>query len=224
MKPDYQGNNWAVYNADCVELLMGLPDDSIDCAVFSSPFSSLYIYSDSERDMGNSASHEEFLEHHRYMARELYRVIKPGAVICDHVLGVAQVEQGPQLAIAAQHDVPAASTIATVRAALGHVLLAAQVPGSGPSLAAPALDANVVNEIHAGRCAIAVPVGSSPDRLHQPFGDVCDAAHAVDGLELALRAVELLQGRGLLFIFADPVAHHGFVLVIGTTAGGTTSQ
>ena len=73
MKPDYQGNNWAIYNADCVELLMGLPDDSIDCAVFSSPFSSLYIYSDSERDMGNSASHEEFLEHHRFMARVVSR-------------------------------------------------------------------------------------------------------------------------------------------------------
>jgi hypothetical protein len=64
MKPDYQGHNWGIYNADCVELLMGLPDDFIDCAVFSSPFSSLYIYSDSERDMGNSASHTEFLKHH----------------------------------------------------------------------------------------------------------------------------------------------------------------
>lgn len=85
MKPDYQGNRWAIYNADCVELLMGLPDDSIDCSVFSSPFSSLYIYSDSERDMGNSSSHEEFLEHHAFMARELFRVMKPGTVICDHV-------------------------------------------------------------------------------------------------------------------------------------------
>jgi DNA modification methylase len=85
MKPTYEGGHWAVYNADCVEILSGLPDDCIDCAVFSSPFSSLYIYSDSERDMGNSASHEEFLEHHAYMARELFRVMKPGAVICDHV-------------------------------------------------------------------------------------------------------------------------------------------
>jgi DNA modification methylase len=85
MKPNYEGHNWAVYNADCVEILSQLPDDSIDCAIFSSPFSSLYIYSDSERDMGNSASHEEFLQHHEFMARELYRVIKPGAVICDHV-------------------------------------------------------------------------------------------------------------------------------------------
>jgi hypothetical protein len=54
-------------------------------SVFSSPFSSLYIYSDSERDMGNSASHDEFLHHHAWMARELFRVMKPGTVICDHV-------------------------------------------------------------------------------------------------------------------------------------------
>lgn len=85
MKPAYEGRTWGLYNADCIEVLAGLPDDSVDCSVFSSPFSSLYIYSDSERDMGNAASHEEFLQHHAYLARELYRVMKPGTVICDHV-------------------------------------------------------------------------------------------------------------------------------------------
>lgn len=85
MKPTHEGKKWAVYNADCVEVLAGLPDESVDCAVFSSPFSSLYIYSDSERDMGNAASDEEFLEHHAWFSRELYRVMKPGAVICDHL-------------------------------------------------------------------------------------------------------------------------------------------
>jgi len=85
MRPDYEGSNWAIYNADCVEMLLGMPSDSVDCSVFSSPFSSLYIYSDSERDMGNSASHDEFLAHHAFMARELFRVMKPGTVICDHV-------------------------------------------------------------------------------------------------------------------------------------------
>lgn len=85
MKPEYEGKKWAVYNADCVEVLSGMPDECIDVMVCSSPFSSLYIYSDSERDMGNAASHEEFLEHHGYFARELFRVMKPGSVICDHV-------------------------------------------------------------------------------------------------------------------------------------------
>jgi DNA modification methylase len=81
----YQGRNWALYNADCVEMLAQMPDDSVDFSVFSSPFSSLYIYSDSERDMGNAESHDQFLQHHGYFARELFRVMKPGTVIADHL-------------------------------------------------------------------------------------------------------------------------------------------
>jgi hypothetical protein len=82
---EYEGRGWKLFNADCVEMLAQMPDDSIDCSVFSSPFSSLYIYSDSERDMGNANSHAEFLEHHAFFARELFRVMKPGSVICDHL-------------------------------------------------------------------------------------------------------------------------------------------
>lgn len=81
----WNGNGWALYNSDCVEFLAQMPDNSLDLSIFSSPYSSLYIYSDSERDMGNAASHDEFLQHHEYFARELFRVMKPGTVICDHV-------------------------------------------------------------------------------------------------------------------------------------------
>lgn len=81
----WEGTGWKLYNADCVEFLASLPDDCLDLSVFSSPYSSLYIYSDSERDMGNATSHDQFLEHHGYFARELFRVMKPGTVICDHV-------------------------------------------------------------------------------------------------------------------------------------------
>lgn len=85
LKMEYEGKFWKLFNADCVEGLAQMPDNSVDCSVFSSPFSSLYIYSDSERDMGNANSHSEFLEHHGYFARELFRVMKPGSVICDHL-------------------------------------------------------------------------------------------------------------------------------------------
>ena len=81
----WNGRSWALWNADCVEWLSNRPDDSLDLSIFSSPYSSLYIYSDSERDMGNAASHDEFLQHHSYFAKELFRVMKPGTVICDHV-------------------------------------------------------------------------------------------------------------------------------------------
>lgn len=84
MKPDYQGNNWAIYLADCIEIMNGLPEGIVDCAVFSPPFSDLFVYSDSERDMGNCGSHEEFMEHYAYFAQALYRVLKPGRVACVH--------------------------------------------------------------------------------------------------------------------------------------------
>jgi DNA modification methylase len=84
MKPDYQGNNWAVYLADCIEIMNGLPEGIIDLAVFSPPFSDLFVYSDSERDMGNCGSHDEFMEHYAYFTRALYRVLKPGRVACVH--------------------------------------------------------------------------------------------------------------------------------------------
>lgn len=84
MKPDYQGKDWAVYVADCIEIMNGLPEGLIDLAVFSPPFSDLFVYSDSERDMGNCNSHEEFMEHYAYFAQALYRVLKPGRVACVH--------------------------------------------------------------------------------------------------------------------------------------------
>ena len=84
MKPDYEGNNWAIYLADCIEIMSGLPEGIIDCAVFSPPFSDLFVYSDSERDMGNCGSHDEFMEHYAYFTQALYRVLKPGRVACVH--------------------------------------------------------------------------------------------------------------------------------------------
>jgi DNA modification methylase len=84
MKPDYQGNSWAIYLADCIEIMNGLPEGIIDLAVFSPPFSDLFVYSDSERDMGNCGSHDEFMEHYAYFTNALYRVLKPGRVACVH--------------------------------------------------------------------------------------------------------------------------------------------
>jgi DNA modification methylase len=84
MKPDYQGDSWAIYLADCIEVMNGLPDGIIDLAIFSPPFSDLFVYSDSERDMGNCGSHEEFMEHYAYFTEALYRVLKPGRIACVH--------------------------------------------------------------------------------------------------------------------------------------------
>lgn len=84
MRADYTGDNWAIYNADCIEALAGMPEGAIDLAIFSPPFSDLFVYSDSERDMGNCSSHDEFMEHYKFFSENLYRAMKPGRIICVH--------------------------------------------------------------------------------------------------------------------------------------------
>ena len=78
------GAAWMMYHADCVEVLRSLPDNSIDLSVFSPPFGSLFVYSESERDMGNSSSDGEFAAHYQFVASELLRIIKPGRLVAVH--------------------------------------------------------------------------------------------------------------------------------------------
>jgi DNA modification methylase len=78
------GNNWASYNGDCVMVMRGLPENSIDFSVFSPPFLALYIYSDSIADLGNTDSEGQFFEGWKFHLQELFRVIKPGKAIAIH--------------------------------------------------------------------------------------------------------------------------------------------
>ena len=69
-----KGKHWAMYEGDCVELIRDLPDESIHFSVSSPPFASLFVYSDSERDMGNCSSDEEFFQHARLQGWDADRV------------------------------------------------------------------------------------------------------------------------------------------------------
>lgn len=79
-----QADDWVLYHGDCAEVVRGLPDLSVDFSVYSPPFSSLYCYSDSERDMGNAADDAEFLQHYAFLVRELHRVLRPGRLVAVH--------------------------------------------------------------------------------------------------------------------------------------------
>jgi DNA modification methylase len=82
---DARGDGWHLMLGDSCERLGELDDDSIDLSVFSPPFASLFTYSPSARDLGNSQSRDEFLEHFGYVVRDLLRVTKPGRLACVHV-------------------------------------------------------------------------------------------------------------------------------------------
>lgn len=79
-------SRFAIYNGDSVEVLKGLPDDSVHYSIFSPPFSSLYVYSNSDRDMGNSSTDSEFWQHFKYLIAELHRVIMPGRLVSVHCM------------------------------------------------------------------------------------------------------------------------------------------
>jgi len=80
--------NWTMHLADCVELAQELPDNSIHYSVYSPPFASLYTYSNSERDMGNSKDHDEFWRHYRFLIKEQFRVLMPGRLVSIHCMNL----------------------------------------------------------------------------------------------------------------------------------------
>ncbi|WP_284076326.1 DNA methyltransferase [Herbaspirillum aquaticum] len=92
-KADYQrdvfkGEGYELHKADCVDLASEIESDSIDYSIFSPPFASLYTYSNSDRDMGNCASHSEFYEHFQFLIQQLYRITKPGRLLSFHCMNL----------------------------------------------------------------------------------------------------------------------------------------
>jgi len=79
-------DDYALYLADSVDALQGLPEESVDYSIFSPPFASLYTYSASPRDMGNSRGQDEFLSHMQFIIRRLLSVTKPGRLLSFHCM------------------------------------------------------------------------------------------------------------------------------------------
>lgn len=87
------GENYTLFNGDCVEVMQGLPSHSIDYSIFSPPFASLYTYSNSPRDIGNCRTHEEFFEHFCFLIDELLRVMKPGRNVSFHCMLIPSTKE-----------------------------------------------------------------------------------------------------------------------------------
>lgn len=82
----HSGKKWNMYHGDCVQVIKGIPDNSIGFIVYSPPFESLYTYSNSDRDMGNCKNSLEFARHFRFLAKELNRVLMPGRCMSVHCM------------------------------------------------------------------------------------------------------------------------------------------
>lgn len=79
----HDGSNFTAYHGDCVSVLKQMPEACIDFSVYSPPFGSLFVYSESAADMGNSTD-DEFADHYAYMVAEKLRVTKPGRLTAVH--------------------------------------------------------------------------------------------------------------------------------------------
>lgn len=86
------GEGWRLLLGDCVERIKDVPDASVGLSVFSPPFSSLYTYSASERDMGNTKDDDEFFAHFKFLIPELRRVIMPGRTVVVHCQDLASTK------------------------------------------------------------------------------------------------------------------------------------
>ena len=83
-----KGNGYQLINGDTCEIIRAIPDESVHFEVYSPPFSSLYTYSNSDRDLGNSKSDEQFFEHFHFITTELFRILKPGRIMAVHCMNL----------------------------------------------------------------------------------------------------------------------------------------
>ncbi len=81
----FEGPDWKLHQGDCIDAMKDMPNDSIDLSIYSPPFASLYTYSSSERDIGNSKNHDEFFEHFGFVITDLLRITKPGRNTVMHI-------------------------------------------------------------------------------------------------------------------------------------------
>lgn len=93
---EYKDDDVFLMKGDTTIEIKRIPDNSVDLIIFSPPFSSLFTYSNYINDMGNNESHEEFFKQYAFLLKELYRILKPGRLMCCHTkdLGVYKNSSG----------------------------------------------------------------------------------------------------------------------------------
>lgn len=84
----------ALFNGDCVEVMQGLPDNSIHLSIYSPPFAGLYHYSSNERDLSNCDDYDTFMHHYAFVVQELARITVPGRITCVHCMDVPRSNSG----------------------------------------------------------------------------------------------------------------------------------
>lgn len=87
-------DRYALYHGDACDVLPTLPDGAVHLSVYSPPFAGLYHYSSSDRDLSNSGSYAEFMEHYGFVVREMHRLTMPGRMTAVHCMDIPSGNSG----------------------------------------------------------------------------------------------------------------------------------
>lgn len=87
-------DRWAVYNADCIDVMAALPDESIHGSIYSPPFAGLYHYSSDDRDLSNARDYAEFAAHYGFVLDQVTRLTMPGRTTAVHAAPVPSGNTG----------------------------------------------------------------------------------------------------------------------------------
>jgi len=82
------GATWTAMKGDSCVRLKEISDNSIDFSIYSPPFADLFVYSNSERDLGNCRNWDEFFTQYAFIVKELLRTTKQGRISCVHTSDV----------------------------------------------------------------------------------------------------------------------------------------
>jgi len=93
--PLFNDDQFDLHHGDCIpHMLEEMPEESIDFAIFSPPFPSLYAYTANDADLGNVDRFDmEASVHLSFMFHGLARVLKPGRAAVVHVCQIPRMKR-----------------------------------------------------------------------------------------------------------------------------------
>jgi hypothetical protein len=90
--------NYALYNADCMEVMKNINAESVHLSVYSPPFCTesggMYVYSSNPCDLSNSIDAAEFMEHYKFIIQEIHRITMPGRMSAVHCMDIPSGNSG----------------------------------------------------------------------------------------------------------------------------------
>jgi DNA modification methylase len=87
-------DKYALYNADCMDVMQTMKDESVHLSVYSPPFAGLYVYSSDARDLSNAIDYPEFLEHYGFMVNQIHRITLTGRMTAVHCMDITTGNSG----------------------------------------------------------------------------------------------------------------------------------